>query len=345
MHHQDFISSIKSKIPISYLVPPSNQISQFLSKMSDVPFPAGVLEDMLLRLPVKSLLQCRSVSKSLRALIDGPYFVNLHMQKSMETNKILYFSGHAHFPVTLRNPSGVTLEIPFELTAYPLILGSCHGLVCLSNGPDERSILLWNPSTRKYKLIPRSIYEPLDDLDIITYDQLGYDHVTDDYQVVRLSHFTSESMVYRVAVYSLKLDTWESVEQALPSSFIPVNCYGQGVFVNGSVHWLVNQMPFPYKDYLIYAFDLATQSFHTVPQPQYPNNITATDLGILEGRLCVICIHEVYNADIWVMGEYDVKESWSKLAALTIRDMTPWPYPTVKPLIYTKKSQGRALGS
>ncbi|XP_076926551.1 F-box protein CPR1-like [Bidens hawaiensis] len=251
----------------------------------------------------------------------------------METNKLLYFSGDACFPVILRNPSGVTLETPFELTAYPLVLGSCHGLICLSNGLDERSIMLWNPSTRKYKLIARSIYEPLGDTDIITYHQLGYDHV------VRLSHFTSSSMAYSVVVYSLKLDAWQPVEQDFPSCFVPVPCYGQGVFVNGSVHWLVNQLPFPYKDYLIYAFGLATQSFHTVPQPQYPNNSTATDLGILDGRLCVICIHEVYNADVWVMGEYGVRESWSKLAALTMRDMITWPYPTVKPLIYTKKGR------
>ncbi|XP_076917577.1 F-box protein CPR1-like [Bidens hawaiensis] len=301
---------------------------------SDVSFPAGVLEDILSRLPVKSLLQFRSVSKYVRALIDNPYFVNLHMQKSMETNRILYFSGDSHVPITLRNSSAVTLETPFELTAFPLVYGSCHGLICLSNGPDDLSILLWNPSTRKYKPIP----EPLGDKDIIAFDQLGYDHASNDYKVVRLS-CTDSTMVFRVLVYSLKLDAWQLVEQDFPSSFFPVNCYGQGVFVNGAVHWLVNQIPFLGKGNLICAFDLATRSFYTVPQPRYPNNFSATNLGKLDEHLCVICTHEVYNVDVWVMCEYGVKESWSKLAALSMDDMITRAPPTVKPLIYTKKGR------
>ncbi|XP_076917578.1 F-box protein CPR1-like [Bidens hawaiensis] len=92
-------------------------------------------------------------------------------------------------------------------------------------------------------------------------------------------------------------------------------------------------------DFLIYAFDLASQSFHTVPQPQYPNSYRAIDLGILEGSLCVVCTDEKNSVDVWVMREYGIKKSWSKLVVLTLANSMSWPYPFVKPIMYLKNGK------
>ncbi|KAI3754523.1 hypothetical protein L1987_54310 [Smallanthus sonchifolius] len=201
------------------------------------------------------------------------------------------------------HPTAVELETPFDRTRFPYVLGSCRGLICLSSGPDDRLVLLWNPSTRNCKLIPTPIhYNPPAYGDIITIDQVGYDHVNDDYKVVRLAQCSGPRVNFEVSVYSLKLNMWQSEEQIFPYKFFPVPCSGQGVCVSGAVHWLVNQKPGPVMDCLIVALDLASQRFESVPQPEYSDNYVALDLGILGGCLCVVGNGEMRDVDVWVMG-------------------------------------------
>ncbi|XP_076935803.1 F-box protein At4g22390-like [Bidens hawaiensis] len=186
--------------------------------MSNVSFPPEVLENIFSHLSVKSLLQYRSVSKSLRAIIDSPYFINLHSQQSMKTNKALaYFRGvgFSTFICSLHmdlNPSCVKLETPFNIADFPQIIGSCNGLIGFSTGKINREILFWNPSTRKHKSIPTPIHDPH-----IVRDQLGYDHVNDDYKVLRLSMVSVPAGDFKFTVYSMRLNAWRLVEHDLPT--------------------------------------------------------------------------------------------------------------------------------
>ncbi|KAI3805465.1 hypothetical protein L1987_27874 [Smallanthus sonchifolius] len=82
------------------------------------------------------------------------------------------------------------------------------------------------------------------------------------------------------------------------------NC--QGVCVNGALHLLVNHIPDPAKHNLMVSYDLASQIFQLVPQPEYPDDYLSMDLGVLGGCLCVVCKRETYNVDIWVMRSRDV---------------------------------------
>ncbi|KAK3411373.1 hypothetical protein EUGRSUZ_I00132 [Eucalyptus grandis] len=52
------------------------------SSASDGSFPGNIVEEILKRLPVRSLLRCRCVYKSWRDTIDGPRFVALHQEHS-----------------------------------------------------------------------------------------------------------------------------------------------------------------------------------------------------------------------------------------------------------------------
>ncbi|KAJ0591888.1 putative F-box domain-containing protein [Helianthus annuus] len=328
MHHKLFISTIKSK-------------SHFITTMSDVP--TDVLVNILSRLPVKSLLRFRTVSKPLCALIDSPYFVNLHRQRqSMKTDKVLVFSrgvGSSTSAISFcfdSLPTTVRLEPPIDRTLFPYIIGSCHGFICFCSWPMGRVILLWNPSTRKYREVPASLdYPPINNV-LKAVDQVGYDHVNNDYKVVRLTQSgDSVRLDSKVFVYSLNFERWLPVEQTFPYDFLLVSCRGQGACVSGAVHWLLNQKPDSDNDYLMVSFDLASQSFQSVPLPEFFNNYENIDIGVFEGCLCVVGSGG-YCVDVWVMGEYEVKESWSKLLALTSRVRITCGSPSIRPILYLK---------
>ncbi|MFS7917729.1 putative F-box domain-containing protein [Helianthus anomalus] len=328
MHHKVFISTIKSK-------------SHFITTMSDVP--TDVLVNILSRLPVKSLLQFRTVSKPLCALIDSPYFVILHRQRqSMKTDKVLVFSRGVCSSTSAISfcfdslPTTVRLEPPIDRTLFPYIIGSCHGFICFCSWPMGRVILLWNPSTRKYREVPASLdYPPINSV-LKAVDQVGYDHVNNDYKVVRLTQSgDSVRLDSKVFVYSLNFERWLPVEQTFPYDFLLVSCRGQGACVSGAVHWLLNQKPDSDNDYLMVSFDLASQSFQSVPLPEFFNNYENIDIGVFEGCLCVVGSGG-YCVDVWVVGEYEVKESWSKLLALTSRVRITCGSPSIRPILYLK---------
>ncbi|GMN36503.1 hypothetical protein TIFTF001_006097 [Ficus carica] len=51
--------------------------------------PWDIIVNILCRLSVKDLLRYRSVSKPWRSLIDGPDFIKMHLNNSMETSSNL----------------------------------------------------------------------------------------------------------------------------------------------------------------------------------------------------------------------------------------------------------------
>lgn len=315
--------------------------------MSDVP--RDELVEILSRLPVKSLLRFRSVSKPLRALIDRPAFVNRHLSQSKKTDKILTFSRGLTYrclsffcSLYWNSLTIAKLETPFDgIDFFTKVFGSCNDLICLSRKDSDTEVLLWNPSTRKYKLILAPPVHYYSEYTIIVY-QVGYDHVNDDYKVVRLPQYSAtDDEIFvnsNVIVYSLKLNAWQSVEKEFPYNFYPRSVSGSisnGVCVNGAIHWIVTQNRYTLNN-LICAFDLASQSFRLVPQVDYSEEYVEVNVGILGGCLCVICNDE-FTVDIWVMGEYGVNESWRKLLSLTMPD--DYHLPSVRPVVYSKNGK------
>lgn len=76
---------------------------------------------------------------------------------------------------------------------------------------------------------------------------------------------------------------------------------------------------------LIVAFDPVTEVYHEVPLPGSNYGDFAMGVGVLGGSLCVVFNYSVYgrpdwlNADyvlIWVMKEYGIKQSWTKLCTV-----------------------------
>ncbi|CAA0817978.1 F-box protein CPR30 [Striga hermonthica] len=179
--------------------------------------------------------------------------------------------------------------------------GSCNGLILLVLNPQ--SILLWNPSTRKQNPLPPAC--PEDTSRVVRY-ALGYDSKHRDYKVVMVDQTTPEWEVFEsvTRVYSLTTNSWKLVGDfpyALPTN------EPWGLYLNDSLHTVIRHC-------LILAFDLAREEFYELPKPDYHGFshglVLVEELG---GCLAAVVVPEMSISEVWVMKEYGVKESWSRL--------------------------------
>ncbi|XP_074352917.1 F-box protein CPR1-like [Apium graveolens] len=252
----------------------STYTTNTLGQCTEIPhIPDELVNDVLLRLPVKPLLCFRCVRKSWCSLIDSTTFVKNHLERNSERNPhsgLIFVSMPKRNNFYLADADSLNGSTAIKITK-PLksklsgakIVGSCNGLVC------------------------------------------SYDHLNDDYKVVRISERLYKGV--KLSVYSLRSNSWTR-----PRTLRHLIClYRPGTFVDGSLYWLSS-----YKGYnIIVAFDLADEKFTEVPYPRDFDWTTVNKLLLLvfNRRLCLISFYSKFDTDIWLMNNCGVENSWSKM--------------------------------
>ncbi|KMT04440.1 hypothetical protein BVRB_8g181140 [Beta vulgaris subsp. vulgaris] len=291
------------------------------------PLPTELIAEILSNLPVKQLLQFLIVSKSWYNLIKSPNFIKLHL------NQTLISDSHRHLILSYSSLSSSELhdrhfrfsEInhplkthhhenercrfrePFESSGIRL-LGSCNGVVCISD-IGKNDVVLFNPSTRTYRKLPSS-GDP--DSNKFAVFGFGYDCSSDDYKVLKLIQCCGpNNEVYNDAkVYSLRLNSWKRVND-FPYYLIYPDFHG--AFVANSLHYIVSDVAYESRKKSIARFDLRTESYSILDCPEYDDDIRSWTfyLGNLGGCLCCAVNYDFHGrADLWVMKEYGNKDSW-----------------------------------
>lgn len=298
-------------LPLPISPPPS--LAVILSRMPDVP--PEIVTDILSRLPAKSLMRFRSVCKRWYALIDSLDFVKMHFNHSQKTYRsrklILGFLGTFYVDLASLDCAH-PIKPPFSTSD---ISNSCNGLILVSGQNDSPSVI-WNPFTRKYKTLPQSPVEFPPGVEIKSdYSRygFGYDSVNDDYKVFRAVEFRDSDLQWvgtEAKVYSLKSNSWKKIDR-FPYP-IP-RTRGWGIFANGDLHTLIT------TERAIVAFDLVSEKCHHIPLPSGLLSGSRLTVVALEGSLCLHSTRK-QRTDIWIMKEYGVKESWTKLLSVS----PPW---------------------
>ncbi|KAK9741615.1 hypothetical protein RND81_03G117500 [Saponaria officinalis] len=132
-----------------------------------------------------------------------------------------------------------------------------------------------------------------------------------------------------VHVYSVRNGTWKDVDNSLyepccvrqgtqkkVESFTFELSYSAcvtGVFVDGSLHWVATDTTNPSS--IIVGFDLTEENLRIIPGPRsvYDIDLTYDIVGKLGGCLCMLSVLPTKETNIWVMKEYGVEQSWTKL--------------------------------
>ncbi|GJZ33219.1 F-box associated domain containing protein [Tanacetum coccineum] len=193
------------------------------------------------------------------------------------------------------------------------IVGSCNGLLCIV---EHSTLIIYNPNTRKLNKLPSSGLIKQERF-VLEY-AFGYDESTDDYKVVGLSFsrptpYTSSDTDLKVKIYSLKTGKWKMINDfpdVLPT-------WKRGKVLNGALHWGVfkdKNSRSPWSTIL--SLDLAKETYSEISQPMYEEGHSSLTLGVLGEWLCVVVGYSFKRVDVWVMKDYGVKDSWTRLLSI-----------------------------
>ena len=285
-------------------------------------FPIDVIPDILRRIPVKTLVRCKCVSKPWGSLIDDSDFAKLHLHHSFKTNNnarlVLDTRGEVDDKAysvdfdSLGNLEQLPRPFTTEVTGFcSRIFGSCNGLLAVYH--HEAGIALWNPSTRKCQYLPTLICGDAIEKDYLNLG-FGYDVIGNDYKVVQMMASGT------VLVYSLKANSWRKIKDC------PYGIYHQGkqdgAFANGSLHWVGDEKDKYFGGRLIFALDLGVEEYHEVAECDISfRNFHYKNVRVLGGCLCVFREYaNEYDEDhivLCVMKEYGAKESWTEILHLS----------------------------
>uniref|UniRef100_A0A2N9J4S8 F-box associated beta-propeller type 1 domain-containing protein n=1 Tax=Fagus sylvatica TaxID=28930 RepID=A0A2N9J4S8_FAGSY len=207
------------------------------------------------------------------------------------------------------------------------LVGSVNGLVCLHD-THWHHVLIWNPATGETKVLPgnRLDYLPIDycfgSIDV----GFGFDAKTNDYKVIIVA--TTSRIIpllltswCQCEVYSLNSNSWRRIDGIHVDILNHTYCR---TYTNGMFSWYGACD----KGYCLWSFDISNEVFLTTPLPD------ATDFEEKSGRasfmlneLVALAIYYVDTVlgsetcfDIWLLHEFGVEESWTKL--ITIGPLT-----------------------
>nr|XP_043612231.1 F-box/kelch-repeat protein At3g06240-like isoform X2 [Erigeron canadensis] len=270
--------------------------------------PPEIIAQIIIKLDVRDLIRYKSVSKSWLSLITSPDFVKGHLECSRRHdhdnigNRRIVMSS---FPGSELSHISETSGIYFDRNINHL-LGSSNGLVCIFL--THNNFLVVNAETREVKKLKKPQF-PF--LGACMYG-FGYDSSKDDYKVVVGIQKDKGRMCFYML--TLKSNTWEVIGD------VDYTCISRvGVLYNGALHWVAYHGAPQNKQQVILSLDLSENEFKEISQPddeRYKLEVGShwrMRLGIFDDCLCAF-YHGMLPCSIWVMSEYNVKQSWQRLS-------------------------------
>jgi molecular chaperone HtpG len=181
-------------------------------------------------------------------------------------------------------------------------------------------VLLWNPAIDKVYVIPPNHLLPHGFSYHFCLHGFGYDHVRDDYKVIRhvdynvATWYTEDISITPLTpdpfweIYSLRSNSWRKLDIQIRSDGYSG---GTEVYLNGVCHWLGEIE----DEIFVMSFNLSNDVFFTTRVDWDGDSFLK--LVVLNGYVAIISNYVYndgsYNISISILGEIGVKESWTRL--------------------------------
>ncbi|XP_026444341.1 F-box/kelch-repeat protein At3g06240-like [Papaver somniferum] len=329
-----------------------------LKKKEGSYFPEEILEEIFFRLPRKSLLRFKCLSKLFYTLIGSRNFQNRHREllnlkdnpwvdlyddykKSNRWYTVDYKSVSSLLPLLASSSSEATMSCDCHVFAdrvmdYPSVFQDYDKVKNWSSYRDLHWIsttkgsceefYIWNSVTQGCEKIPMTREVKIKNLDGYGF---GYDNKTDDYKLVMVAANWA-TKCSDVEVYTLGTKSWRRIE-SIPYSLDYPRYYLEGVKFNGALHWLAHAFEEGYVYTKLVSFDIVHEKFEELALPEAPmpyleepleDNTFNMRLGVFEGCLCLVFHVFSIRVDVWMMQEYGVRESWVKCFASCLENLT-----------------------
>ncbi|XP_060186752.1 F-box/kelch-repeat protein At3g23880-like [Lycium barbarum] len=294
-------------------------------------FKEEIIMEILSRLPVQSLLRFKCVSKFWEALISDPYFKMKHLnfaKNDQDSQKLLIsqmcpkdfiFSIYC-CPLSSLQPVEDVQKLDFPLNPKPnrFVIRCCYdGLVViqvLDNLDGYRhNLLLWNPSTRESIVLPALEFK----LDDCSRFGMGYDSTSGEYKILHVHQVLDRSITNEIL--ALKGGFWRRIDKHPRGFLINLFFTPSLAFVHAAFHWIGLSRK---KHFVVVSFSISNEVYREIPLPEETLSLRGRayfGVSMLEGMLCIHSntLHQKrFTFKLWVLKQYDVKESWIPLVAL-----------------------------
>lgn len=303
--------------------------------------PEEMIREVFLRLPVKSLLVCKSVCKPWLSTISSPNFIKSHLhhvlvasRKNPTLLEILssdYDDCHIEFSEyllllierleqrRLQHLFEALLDVSVQdLSTSPIrihriryeqrVASSCHnGIICVADVFEN--LYLWNPSIRQCKKLPFPP-KPCTDTMLEFNFGFGYDSISDDYKVIRLfDDLISDGLVPVLQVYSSNADSWTEFHPPIVDGELPD--IEANIVINGVLYFTVG-------DNLL-SFDFRKQVFVPFPFPTSTASIRTMKSNILDFKGSVAIVFQSgTGVDLWTLEDVSGEVLWTKKFSIEV---------------------------
>ncbi|GKV34602.1 hypothetical protein SLEP1_g42965 [Rubroshorea leprosula] len=299
-----------------------------------------VVIEILLRLPLNSLMRFKCVRKSWCVVIESPQFAA--MQFCNNSSNCLLVNCWKLIDAGSVEPESLSWSLlkyedrmqaisNWEDDSFPMKhfdrpqiwsrSSHCDGIICLY---DDSTTIMANLGIREFMVLPKSCIPLSGSHEEGYYEKFeffgfGLDHRTNDYKIVRIKNkipFDDRSpREYQddsqAEVYTLSSNSWRQIEYSDFLTFV-LNTY-LSTYWNGAYYWSAVQKRPPPDDLVfgVYSFDFTNEVFYFKIIPDYVKLPSFLHYGMTEfnGTLALISYH-YYDPekilDIWVMDELGV---------------------------------------
>ncbi|PHU06220.1 hypothetical protein BC332_27042 [Capsicum chinense] len=144
----------------------------------------------------------------------------------------------------------------------------------------------------------------------------------DDYKILKIDDTA------HCEILTLKSDSWRKIDKR-PAGVFPVlsDTEDSLAFVHGAFHWLDSSL-----EKTLISFSISNDVYGEIPLPEGMSLVfnmnRINGASALEGMLCVYSTHirrGIHTFKLWILKDYDVKESWNRLFTIQGTDLYSIP--------------------
>ncbi|KAF5818739.1 putative F-box domain-containing protein [Helianthus annuus] len=289
------------------------------SRKANISLLSEIIKEILSRLPVKSILRFKSVSKPWLSCISDPTFTKLHLTRASAAHRTaLFISAYddstrkLHLLSAPHDGGPVTHLMTLDNACSTDFTEAEHlnGLVLFTSMKpfsdyDHAQVFVINPST--HSIFKLSYPDFLINVKGVVRYSFAFNECTNEHKILMMRIFF-EPTITEIMIFSLSNYSWRKISPIAMDH--PVGCLpGHLTLTRGSVcvNSVINSTMLSSSSLNILRFDLRTEKLSIFSTPIVPRNQCILKINGCVGVVCRDHVVESNKMHIWILYDFETR--------------------------------------